>query len=141
MKTITTIESIKYDENLIEYNTCGAISMISKTLFDAKFENLKDIFIIKNEAKVYEFIKNNETIFDLLEEVKTSLSKHFSGEKYFLQVRCYPEIYEKELALGIITDPNEDPDETTEKFLKVNLEINKSKIELGLVGKFFITLE
>ena len=72
--------------------------MIPNTLFDVKYENLKDTFIIENKNKVYSFIKNNENILDMLEEVKPSLTKHFHDKKYYLEVRCYPEIFEKELA-------------------------------------------
>ena len=116
--------------------------MPAKTLFDTKFDDLKNTFIIENENKVYEFIKNNETIFDLLEEVKPSLSKHFFGEKYFLQVRCYPEIYEKELALIIKLDySKEDMKELHERLMSVKLETNTDTIESGLLGKFFITTE
>ena len=141
MNPIVGIENVKYDKHLIEYNTNEDISMISKTLFDVKFDDLKNAFIIKNENMVYEFIKKNENVFNLLEEVKPPLRKNFGNEKYYLKVQCYPEIYKDELALVILTDPNDDPDEITKKFLKVNLEINESQIEFGLIGKFFITLE
>lgn len=140
MNPIVGIETVKYNEHLIEYNSNGDATMTSKTLFDVKFDDLKNTFIIKNENRVYEFIRNNENVFNLLEEVEPPLRKNFSNEKYYLEVQCYPEIYKDELALVILTNPNDDPDEITKKFLKVNLEINESQIELGLIGKFFITL-
>ena len=115
--------------------------MITKTQFYVKYENLKNTFLIRNDNKVSDFIRKNENLFELLEEVKPSLKKHFSNEKYYLEVRCYPEIYKNELALAIMTNPGDSPEEITEKFLNVNLEINESQIELGLIGKFFITLE
>lgn len=141
MNPTVGIENIKYNEHVIEYNITGENSMISRTLFDVKFDNLKNDYLIKNENKVYEFIRDNENVFNLLEEVKPSLRKNFGNEKYYLEVQCYPEIYKDELALVILTNPHDDPDEITKKFLEVSLSINESQIELGLIGKFFITLE
>jgi hypothetical protein len=90
----------------------------------------------------YEFIRNNENVFNLLEEVKPTLRKNFINEKYYLEVRCYPEIYEKELALIIKVDySTEDMNELNNRLLTVDLEINRHKIELGLLGKFFIITE
>lgn len=142
MNPIVGIENVKYNENLIEYNTNEEISMIPKTLFDVKFNDLKNTFIIKNENKVYEFIRKNENVFNLLEEVQPQLRKNFGNEKYYLEVRCYPEIYEKELALIIKVDySKEDMNELNNRLLNVDLKINRHKIELGLLGKFFIMTE
>ena len=140
MNPIAGIENIKYNNHIIDYNTNEGSPMISKTLFDLKFDDLKNNYIIDDNNSVYAFIKANENIFTILEEVKPSLRRYFSNEKYYLEVQCYPEIYRNELALVIMTDSNANPDEITKKFLKVNSEINKSKIKLGLLGKFFITL-
>ena len=116
--------------------------MIPKTLFDVKYENLKHTFIIENENKVYSFIKDNEKMLDMLEEVKPSLTKHFHGEKYYLEVRCYPEIYENELALIIKVDySKEDMKKLIERLLKVDMEIREYKIESNLLGKFFVDVE
>jgi hypothetical protein len=116
--------------------------MISKTLFDIKFDDLKNTFLIKNENKVYEFIRDNENVFNLLEEVKPSLKKHFSNEKYFLAVRCYPEIYEKELTLIIKVDySKEDIEKLHERLMSVKIETSDYTIDLDLLGKFFITME
>ena len=117
-------------------------SMIPKTLFDMKYENLKDTFIIHNENKVYSFIKNNENLIKVLEEVKPCLSRYFHDQKYHLEVRCYPEIYENELALIIMADySKEDIKNLHKRLMKVDTEIRAYKIELGLLGKFFIDLE
>jgi len=117
-------------------------SMIPKTLFDVKYENLKDTFIIHNENKVYSFIKNNENLIKVLEEVKPCLSRYFHDQKYYLEVRCYPEIFEKELALIIMADySKEDIKNLNKKLRKVDTEIRAYKIELGLLGKFYIDLE
>lgn len=116
--------------------------MISKTLFDVKFDDLKNTFIIKNENKVYEFIRNNENVFNLLEEVEPPLRKNFSNEKYYLEVRCYPEIYEKELTLIIKVDySKQDIEELQDRLMSVKLEANTYTIDLNLLGKFFITME
>ena len=78
----------------------------------------------------------------MLEEVKPCLSRYFHDQKYHLEVRCYPEIYENELALIIMADySKEDIKNLHKRLMKVNTEIRVYKIELGLLGKFFIDLE
>ena len=119
----------------------GENPMYSKDLFDVKFDNLKNTFDMPDETEVYEFIKSNENMFKLLDELKPYLNKHFNDKEYYLEVNCYPEIYRPELELVISTEANEDAEELTEKFLNVSLGINDSQIELGLIGKFSITLE
>lgn len=142
MNPIVGIENDTHNHFLIQNNLQEEKLMMAKTLFDVKYENLKDTFIIPNENKVYSFIKKNENMLNLLEEVKPSLNKHFNGEKYYLEVRCYPEIYEKELALIIKVDySKEDMRKLIKRLLKVDLEINKYAIELGLLEKFFIDVE
>lgn len=142
MNPIAGIENDTHNHFLIPKNIEEETAMIPKTLFDVKYENLKDTYIINNENDVYSFIKNYENMFNLLEEVKHSLSNHFKDEKYYLEVRCYPEIYENELALIIKVDySKEDIGKLNKRLMKVDLEINKYAIELNLLEKFFITLE
>lgn len=142
MNPVVGIKNNTSNSFLIPNNIQGETQMIPKTLFDVKYENLKDTFIIENENKVYSFIKDNEKMLDMLEEVKPSLSKHFHGEKYYLEVRCYPEIFEKELALIIKVDySKEDMKKLIERLLKVDMEIREYKIESKLLGKFFVDVE
>lgn len=142
MNPIIKIKENKYDTLLIHPNAYEEKAMISKTLFDVKYNNLKDTFIIEDDNPTYEFIKDNENIFNLLEEVKSSLNKHFSNEKYYLEVRCYPEIYENELTLIIKVDySKEEIEKLNERLTAVFLEINDYKIELGLLGKFYLTMD
>lgn len=142
MNPVVGIRNNATNSFLIQSNIQEVNSMIPKTLFDVKYENLKDTFIIENENKVYSFIKQNENLIKVLEEVKPSLNKHFHGEKYYLEVRCYPEIYEKELALIIKVDySKEDMRKLIKRLLKVDLEINRYAIELGILEKFFIDVE
>lgn len=115
--------------------------MNSNTLFDAKFDTLKNDYIIKDDNSVYEFINANDNLLILLEELKPLLHNHFSQNEFFLEVRCYPEIYKPELTLVIIINPYEDANKVTEKFLNINLAINECKNKLGLLGKFFIETE
>lgn len=142
MNPVVGIENDIRKSFLIQNNIQEESSMIAKTLFDVKYDNLKDTFIIENENKVYSFIKQNENLINVLEEVKPSLSKHFHGEKYYLVVRCYPEIYENELALIIKVDySKEDMRKLIHRLMAVDDEIRKRKIELDLLGKFFIDVE
>ena len=142
MNPVVGIKNNTPNSFLIPNNIQGEKLMIPKTLFDVKYENLKDTFIIENENKVYSFIKNNEKMLDMLEEVKPSLTKQFHGEKYYLEVRCYPEIFEKELALIIKVDySKEDMKKLIERLLKVDMEIREYKIESNLLGKFFVDVE
>ena len=142
MNPIVGIENGTHNHFLIPNNLQEERSMISKTLFDIQYENLKDTFIIHNENKVYSFIKKNENLIKVLEEVKPCLNRYFHDQKYYLEVRCYPEIFENELALIIMADySKEDLKILNKKLMKVDLKINKYKIELGLLGKFYIDLE
>ena len=142
MNPIVGIENGTHNHFLIPNNLQEERSMISKTLFDVQYENLKDTFIIHNENKVYSFIKKNENLIKVLEEVKPCLSRYFHDQKYYLEVRCYPEIFENELALIIMADySKEDLKILNKKLMKVDLKINKYTIELGLLGKFYIDLE
>ena len=142
MNPIVRIENDTHNHFLILNMFQEDKSMIPKTLFDVKYENLKDTFIIHNENKVYSFIKNNENLIKVLEEVKPRLSRYFHDQKYYLEVRCYPEIYENELALIIMVDyAKEDIKNLHKRWMTVDLKINKYTIELDLLGKFFIDLE
>ncbi len=142
MNPIVGIENGTHNHFLIPNTLQEEKSMISKTLFDVQYENLKDTFIIHNENKVYSFIKKNENLIKVLEEVKPCLSKYFHDQKYYLEVRCYPEIFEKELALIIMTDySKEDLKILNKRLMKVDTKIRAYKIELGLLGKFYIDLE
>jgi hypothetical protein len=142
MNPIVGIENDTHNHFLILNIFQEDKSMIPKTLFDMKYENLKDTFIIHNENKVYSFIKNNKNLIKVLEEVKPCLSRYFHDQKYHLEVRCYPEIYEDELALIIMADySKEDIKNLHKRLMKVDTEIRAYKIELGLLGKFFIDLE
>lgn len=142
MNPTVKIESNKYDDFLILHNNGEERGMVTKTLFDAKYDNLKNDFIIKNDNKVYSFIKDNENVFNLLEEVKPYLNHYFRDDKYYLEVRCYPEIYEKELTLVIKVDySKEDLQILNNRLTTIFLEINDYKIKLGLLGKFFLTME
>ena len=74
-------------------------------------------------------------MFDLLEEIKPVINKYFRDEKYFLEVRNYPEIFEDELTLIIKVDYSKNDIETLyEQIMSVKLE---SKRDLNL----FITME
>lgn len=142
MNPVVGIRNNATNSFLIQSNIQEVNSMIPKTLFDIKYENLKDTFIIENENKVYSFIKQNENLIKVLEDVKPSLNKHFHGEKYYLEVRCYPEIFENELALIILVDySKEDVKNLNKRLMAVDDEIRKRKIELNLLGKFFIDTE
>lgn len=142
MNPIVGIETVKYNEHLIEYNSNGDATMTSKTLFDVKFDDLKNSYIIRDDNSVYAFIKANENIFTILDAVQPILNNHFSDEKYYLEVRCYPEIYEKELALIIKVDySKQDIEELQDRLMSVKIEANAHTIDLNLLGKFFITME
>jgi hypothetical protein len=101
MNPIAGIENDKYNEHLIDYNIKEDYSMCSKTLFDAKFDNLKNNYIIRDDNSVYEFIKENESIFDILTYVKPKLDKYFNDFDYYLCIDSFPIYYNSKLALII----------------------------------------
>ena len=142
MNPIVEIENHICDDFLIDNDARRRTIMSAKTLFDVKYENLKDTFIIENDNKVYSFLKDHENAFDLLEEVKPSLIQHFSDEKYYLEVCCWPEIYQKELTVIIKVDySKEDIQELNKRLMSVKLETNAYAIGLGLLEKFYIMME
>lgn len=61
MNPIVEIENNTSNSFLIPNNIQGEKLMNPKTLFDVKYENLKDTYIIHNENKVYSFIKKMKT--------------------------------------------------------------------------------
>ena len=116
--------------------------MTAGALFDEKYSNVKNTFIIRDDDSVYRFIENNENLFDLLEKNQTLPDGYFGDGKYYLEVHCYPEIYEKELALIIKVDySRHDFEKLNHELTSIFLEINDYKLELGLLGKFYMTTE
>ena len=85
MNPIVGIENDTHNHFLIPNIFEEGKSMIPKTLFDIKYENLKDTYIIHNENKVYSFIKNNENLINVLEEVKPYLSRYFHDQNTILK--------------------------------------------------------
>ena len=63
-----------------------------KLTFDEKFSALNSYFKINSYSEVYDFIKNNESIFFLIDEIKPFLEKYFSNCEYCLDIIHDPEI-------------------------------------------------
>ena len=47
--------------------------MTAGALFDEKYSNVKNTFIIRDDDSVYRFIENNENVFDLFEKIRPYL--------------------------------------------------------------------
>lgn len=62
-----------------------------KLTFDEKFEVLGDYYNIKSPNEIKDFLKNNEGIFVLLDEVKPYLNQYFAGDEYCLEMAYDPE--------------------------------------------------
>lgn len=122
----------KEEEKLMEY----------KELFDSQFANLKNYYVIDDNGGVYEFIKDNEDLLILLNEIKPFLEKYFDNHSYFLRVRVYPEDFDSKLALVIKVDySGVDVEDLVASLMKIDDEIRPSERLLSLTDVFFVTVE
>jgi hypothetical protein len=138
MTPIVQIENNIYHMGTITNK--GENSMYSKDLFDVKFDNLKNTFIIPEKNEVYEFVKSNENLFHMLNFVKPKLNKYFNDFDYLLCIDNFPMYYDPKLALILKSEKiNENAEFSVNKLSQLDREIRPVKRELGLIGKFFIT--
>ena len=61
-------------------------------LFEEKFSSLGNYFEINSPDEVYKFLRCNEGIFIILDELKPYLEEYFSNCEYALEVIVDPEI-------------------------------------------------
>jgi hypothetical protein len=111
-------------------------------LFNNKFKNLMNYFIIKDYNEVYNFIKNNENIFELLDEIKPILSSYFNNNKFLLRISKNPENSDAKLKLIIKADYSfEDTDDLVKRLVKLNSEIRPFKRQFDVVNEFLVDVE
>ena len=100
-------------------------------LFNRKFKSLLNEFKI-NDADfhdVYNFIKNHDDMFELLESVKSMLNNYFENCPHHIRI-----------AHGLEYD-YDDSKQAINKLININSEIRPLKKKLGLIGSFLINVE
>ncbi|MBQ6512239.1 hypothetical protein [Methanobrevibacter sp.] len=65
--------------------------MNQNSTFNEKFNALGEYYVIEKPNEIKDFLKDNEKIFVLLEEVKPYLNQYFINENYNLEMVYDPE--------------------------------------------------
>ena len=111
-------------------------------LFNRKFKSLLNEVKI-NDADfhdVYNFIKNHDDMFELLESVKSMLNNYFENCPHHIRIAHGLE-YDSDKLLVVIKINNDDSKQAINKLININSEIRPLKKKLGLIGSFLINVE
>ena len=109
--------------------------------FDSKFKELLNFFYFDDKTEVYEYLKENERILSIIDNIKCTLTNYFKGESYILRIVHDPEIEYSYLDIIIKVDYDKGLDDLLDKLKKVNSEIRPLKRKYDLIGTFSIDLE
>ena len=118
--------------NIVNYNS----------LFNSKFKELLNFFYIEDKMGIYQFLKENDNIFSIIDYIKSTLNKHFKGEHFVLRITHDPEIDDN--LLNIIIKVNYEKnniDTLLNKLNNINSEIRPLKRKYNLIGTFLIDVE
>ncbi len=106
--------------------------------FDSKLLNF---FYFDDKTEVYEYLKENERILSIIDNIKSTITKYYKGEAVILRIVHDPEIEYSYLDIIIKVDYDKGLDNLLDKLKKVNSEIRPLKRKYGLIGTFSIDLE
>ena len=109
--------------------------------FDSKFKELLNFFYFDDKTEVYGYLKDNERILLIIDNIKSTLTNYFKGESYILRIVHDPEIEYSYLDIIIKVDYDKGLDDLLDKLKKVNSEIRPLKRKYDLIGTFSIDLE
>ena len=140
---------IDKNESILAETTNYTHSMDNKELddlrnhipFDSKFKELLNFFYFDDKTEVYEYLKENERILSIIDNIKCTLTNYFKGESYILRIVHNPEIEYSYLDIIIKVDYDKGLDDLLDKLKKVNSEIRPLKRKYDLIGTFSIDLE
>lgn len=140
---------IDKNESILAETTNYTHSMGNKELddlrnhipFDSKFKELLNFFYLDDKTEVYEYLKDNERILSIIDNIKCTLTNYFKGESYILRIVHDPEIEYSYLDIIIKVDYDKGLDDLLDKLKKVNSEIRPLKRKYDLIGTFSIDLE
>lgn len=117
---------------LVDYNS----------LFNSKFKDLLNFFHMENEMETYQFLKENDNIFSIIDDIKIILNKYFNEELFVFRIIHDPEMGESLLNIIVKVDYNKNNmDNLLNKLDKVNSEIRPLKRKHNLIGAFLIDVE
>jgi len=111
-------------------------------LFNSKFKDLLNFFHMENEMETYQFLKENDNIFSIIDDIKIILNKYFNEELFVFRIIHDPEMEESLLNIIVKVDYNKNNmDNLLNKLDKVNSEIRPLKRKHNLIGAFLIDVE
>jgi hypothetical protein len=98
----------------------GSVSVVEALTPEQQAE-LKKLYFVENEHKVFDYLISNPELFDLLIAAVVEIDKYFNNSKKYLEYSIDPE-YKDDDCLIIYLSPQEDPDKavTLEKTFQEN---------------------
>lgn len=97
---------------------------------------------MENEMETYQFLKENDNIFSIIDDIKIILNKYFNEELFVFRIIHDPEMEESLLNIIVKVDYNKNNmDNLLNKLDKVNSEIRPLKRKHNLIGAFLIDVE
>lgn len=124
-----------YTHNNINYNLTESLRN--------NFKSLLNYFSVLSPKKLCGFLKENENMFIVLEEIKPILEKYFPHKSYLIKIIEDPEFNnDTKLIVYIKLDySKEDLDEVLNKLNKVNAEIRPVKRKSNNLNNFLVDVE
>lgn len=86
----------------------SSVSVVEALTPEQKAE-LKKLYFVENEAKVFDYLTSNLELFDLLVQAVGELDKYFNYPKKYLEYSIDPE-YKEDDCLIVYLSPQEEPD-------------------------------
>ena len=141
--------SMNQNESILTETTNYTHAMDNKELddlmnnisFDSKFKELLNFFYFDDKTEVYEYLKENERILSIIDNIKCTLTNYFKGESYILRIVHDPEIEYSYLDIIIKVDYDKGLDDLLDKLKKLSSEIRPLKRKYNLIETFSIDLE
>ena len=109
--------------------------------FNLKFKELLNFFYFDDKTEVQGYLKDNERILLIIDNIKSTLTNYFKGESYILRIIHDPEIDYSYLDIIIKVDYDKCLDDLLDKLKKVNSEIRPLKRKYDFIGTFSIDLK
>lgn len=118
--------------NLNENQECLQKSLNS-ILLEGTIDKLHNFYHFENLDSLRDFLKINESIFCILDQIKPILKDYFPSEKYVLRIITDPEYYDVNLLVIIKVDYSKESMEAIlNKLENVNSKVRPLKRKYGL---------
>lgn len=110
-----------------------------KLTFDEKFLALDDYYNIDSPSDVENFLKNNDGIFVILEDIKPYLEEYFSNCKYCLEMVYDPEFESCDhLVLRIYVSSHRFHNGARDDIRSIRERIVPIRRQVGIFGEFAV---